>query len=150
MGGYFTSKEWTSEKDDPTKTRRAYALAWGWVIRETSEKSAASGHYRIFIKYRTNRFIQVEAWNDSPAAQVIKKIEHGDYVLVFGTFVRRWAETKKAKKRGEKGVWIYSINAEFVITTDMIVYLLRLFTSRWLNKQLDAEDSVPDVFEYDE
>lgn len=149
MGGYFTSKEWSGEKDDPATTRRAYALAWGWVIHETSEKSASAGHYRIFIKYRANKFIQIEAWNDSPAAQVLRTIEHGDFILVFGTFVRKFSETKKAKKRGEKGAWTYSINAEFVMTMDMVLYLLRLFSSKWLNQHL-AEEDTPDVFEYDE
>lgn len=149
MGGYFTSKEWNAEREDPAKIRRAYALAWGYVIREPDEKSAAAGHYRVLLKYRNKRFIQVEAWNDAPAAQVLRTLENGDYALVFGTFVRRFSQTKKAKRRGEPGAWTYCITAEVVLTMELVLWLLRLFSSRWLRERLEEEEGAPDAFEWE-
>ena len=146
MGGYFCGKEWNSESDDPSRVRRAYAMCWGKAVKDPKENASGSGgvHYVCYVKYRAKKYISIEAWGDTPAAKMLASVEKGDYVLCFGTFTRTFSKTKKGDQ------WTYSISADIVITAELILWLLRLFSSRRLRKMMEEEDAeAPDVWESD-
>lgn len=139
-GGYFTGKEFWGESEDPNRVRRAYAIAWGKVVKQPSEKDMGSGMQRVCIRYRAKRYIMLDAWGDGPAAKVMRNLTDGDYVFCVGQFVRQLSNTK----HGEK--WTFSIHADIIFTAEMMGFLYRLLDSRILGELLAPEDA-PDEFE---
>ncbi len=145
MGGFFTGKEWIDDESDPKKVCRSYALAWGRVVQNPTERSGNVRHVELYIKYRTKRFIRCEAYGDGVALDTLARAEKGDYILCFGTLVRK----QYTNKKGKDG-WTYGITCDVVLTIEMLGFLLRLFASKWLHKQLEAEDNeAPDAWESD-
>ena len=137
MGGFFTSKEYNDPKDDPERIKRAYAICWGKVVVEPTERAIEARHVKVAVKYGPKKHMLLEAWGWTGAAQVISNLKNGDMVLCFGQFVRRLADRKK------KGTteWMYSIQADIVLTAEMMAHLGKLGNSKWLNRRLEWEDN---------
>lgn len=65
-------------------------MVGGRVTRDTEYKETArGGKYRFSVQYGKGKFMDCEAWEDSPVGQTAGRLERNDVVAVMGTLRSR-------------------------------------------------------------
>ncbi len=150
VGGYLRGPWWTCERDAETQTRRCFVIAWGNIVTQPKEKFRETRAVQFAIKTgrgagRSEKHLVCVCFGETHSAVVMRAMEHGDVVLVCGTWVER------LKSRTKKGIKpTYECRVNFIIPQGLLAFLLDLYSTPSITSAVEErqnEDS--DVWESD-
>lgn len=150
VGGYLRGPWWRYPgRDDETKTRRCFVIAWGAVVKEPSERYKDLRIIRFVIKTgrgagRDEKHLVCVGYGERLSAVIMRALEKHDVVFCAGT----WVETVTKTKKGEKP--LYEMRVNFIIPFGLIGFLLDLYSTDGIQKLIDEyNNEAPDPFEQD-
>lgn len=149
-GGYLRGPWWRYMGENEEKTRRCYVVAWGHIVNQPKEYFKNVRSIRFAIKCgrgagRTEKHLLCSCYGDTECATVMRAMEKGDIVLVFGT----WVESLKSKtKKGIKTT--YEMQVKYIIPSELIFKGMILLSMPQIDKMIDDfNNETPDKWESD-
>lgn len=149
-GGYLRGPWWKYLGDDEEKTRRCYVIAWGQIVNQPKETFKNVRTIRFAIKCgrgagRSEKHLLCSCYGETNCSAVMRAMEHGDIVAVFGT----WTERLKSKtKKGIKTT--YECSVKFIIPSELIYKGMILCSMPQIDKMIEEYDNeAPDRWESD-
>lgn len=149
-GGYLRGPWWKYVTDDEEKTRRCYVVAWGNIVNQPKEAFKNVRSLRFAIKTgrgagRTEKHLVCVAFGENLCSAVMRSMEKGDVVVVFGTW------TEKLQSKTKKGIKpTYEMRVNFIIPMEVVYKAMVLLSTPQIGDILNQyNNDAPDRWESD-
>lgn len=146
IGGYLRGPWWRYNREDETKTRRCFVIAWGNIVKDPAEKFKDLRSIKFAIKTgrgagRNEKHLVCVGFGERISTVIMRAMERGDVVLIAGTWV------EKLDTKTKKGIHpTYECHVNFIIPQGLIGFLLDLYASPQAQKIVEDrknEDADP-------
>ena len=150
VGGYIRGPWWKYLTDNEERTRRCFVIAWGHIVTQPKDEYKDMRSIKFAIKTgrgagRNEKHLLCVGYGERTATVVMRAMEKGDIVVVFGT----WVEYLKSKtKKGEKIT--YEARVNFIVSMGLIGFLLDLYSTPEIRRMVEArKEEDADIWESD-